>query len=68
MASKGYSLVGVHSLLIVVVSLVVEHGLSCSTTCEIFTDQGLNPALTGGFFTTEPPEKPNFFFKRVYFF
>ena len=36
-------------------------GLSCSLACGIFPDQGLepvSPALTGGFFTPEPPGKP----------
>ena len=55
-ASGGYSLVAVQGLLIVVVaSLVVEHGLqgvwasvvmayrlSCPPACRIFPDQGLN--------------------------
>ena len=82
-ASGGYSLVVIHKLLIEVVSLVVEHrlqgtqasvfvvhGLSCSSTCEIFLDQRLNPCVlywqgdslprnhrerpAGKFFTTEP--------------
>ena len=41
-------------------SVVVVHGLSCSTACGIFPDQGLNwcPALQGGFLTTGPPGKP----------
>ena len=32
----------------------------CSETCGIFVDQRLNPspALAGGFFTTDTPEKP----------
>ena len=38
------------------------HGLSCFAACGIFPDQGLNPfvspVLTGGFFTTELPGKP----------
>ena len=37
---------------------VVVHGLSCSTACGIFPDQGSNsfsPALAGGFVTTAPP-------------
>ena len=70
-ASRGYSLVAVHRLLIAVASLVAEHGLqstqpsavvayglSCLVTCGIFLDQGLNPAsptLSGGFLTTGPP-------------
>ena len=40
-------------------SVVVAHGLSCSAAWGIFPDQGskLSPALTGGFFTAEPPRK-----------
>ena len=42
-------------------SLVVEHGLSCPTACEILTPrQGLepaSPALEGRFLTTGPPGK-----------
>ena len=41
--------------------MVVECGLSCSTACGIFPDQGLNsvsPALAGRFFTTKLPGKP----------
>ena len=42
-------------------SLVVEHGLSCPTTCEILTPRrGLepaSPALEGRFLTTEPSGK-----------
>ena len=34
---------------------LLAHGLSCSEAHGIFPDQGLNPALAGGFFTTEPP-------------
>ena len=44
-------------------SAVVTQGLSCSTVCEIFPDQGLNsmfPTLAGRFFTTESPVKPRF--------
>ena len=53
---RGYSLVALHRLLIVVPSLVAEHRLctqsssvvvahelSCSAPCGIFPDQGLNP-------------------------
>ena len=40
----GYSPAAVHGLLIEVASLV-EQELSCSATCEIFLDQGLNPCL-----------------------
>ena len=38
----------------------MAHGLSCSTACGTFLDQGSNlfsPALAGGFLTTEPPGK-----------
>ena len=67
-ASGGYSLVSVHGLLLIAVaSLLVEHGLeahrlqlqaevcrlSCSIACGIFPDQGLNPALAGGFLTLD---------------
>ena len=40
----------------------MARGLSCSTACEIFLDQGLSlfPALARGFFNTEPPGKPYF--------
>ena len=53
--SRGYSLVVGHGLLTVVASLVAEHGalehglssygtgLSCSSACGIFLDQGSNP-------------------------
>ena len=56
-ASRGYSLVPVHGLLIVMASLIVEHGssawasvgvahgLSCFAACGIFLEQGLNPCL-----------------------
>ena len=44
------------------VSLVEAHGLSYSVVCEILVPQsGIEPApptLQGGFFTTEPPGKP----------
>ena len=53
LVSKGYSLVAVWGLLIVVASPVVEHrlygtgasvyGPSCPAACGIFLDQGLNP-------------------------
>ena len=42
-------------------SVVVAHGLSSSTVCGIFPDQGskpVSPALAGGFLTTAPPGKP----------
>ena len=67
---RGYSLVGVHGLLITVASLVAERrcwgtrssvvvadGLSCSEACGIFPDRGSNlwsPTLAGGFLTTGP--------------
>ena len=62
-ASGGYSLVAVPLplLLMVVASLIVAHGLSCSMACEIFLDQGSNPvssALASRLFTVEPPGKP----------
>ena len=44
-------------------SAVVAQGLSCSTVCGIFPDQGLNPmfpTLAGRLFTTESPGKPCF--------
>ena len=40
LASGAYSLVAVQGLLIVVASLVAEHGLNCPTACEIFPEQG----------------------------
>ena len=41
-------------------SVVVAQGLSWPTACGVFSDQGSNPspASAGGFFTTEPPWKP----------
>ena len=39
---QGYFLVTMHGLLIAVAFLVIMHGLSCPTACEIFLDQGLN--------------------------
>ena len=70
-ASRGYSLVAVCGLLIVVASLVahrllstpasvvVAHGLSCSVACGISVsrpgNKSVSPALTGGFSTTGPP-------------
>ena len=42
-------------------SVVVVHGISCSTACGIFLGSRtgpIAPALAGGFFTTEPPWKP----------
>lgn len=54
-SSRGYSLVAMRGLLVVVASLVmkhrtlrpeglvvVTHGLSCSMACGIFRDQGSN--------------------------
>ena len=38
-------------------SVIAVIGLSCSETCGIFRDQGLNPALAHRFFTTELPGK-----------
>ena len=41
-------------------AVVVAHGLSCSTACGIFLDQGSNLcplALAGGFLTTVSPGK-----------
>ena len=52
--SGGHSLDALYGLLIVATSLVVDpsagstvvvHGLSCSTACGIFLDQGSNPCL-----------------------
>ena len=42
-------------------SIVVAHGLSCSVTCGISQtrEESVSPALTSGFLTTEPPEKPH---------
>ena len=75
MESGGYSLIVECSLLIVVVaSLIVEHGLRAFRLQEvrhtgsavvapgIFLDQGSHLcllALAGRFCTTEPPEKPS---------
>ena len=45
----GFSSCGVRALVVVACrlwsagSVVVAHGLSCSATCGIFPDQGLNP-------------------------
>ena len=56
-ASRGHSLVAVHRLLIVVISLVaaprlqstgsvvVAEEVSCSAVCGIFWDQRVNPCL-----------------------
>ena len=64
-SERGYSLVVLFRLLVAVTSLavapsagsiVVVHGLSCSTACGIFLDQGSNPmspVLAGGFFTIQ---------------
>ena len=38
----GYSSLAMRGLLIVVASLVVEHGLSCAVACEIFLDRRSN--------------------------
>ena len=35
----------------------VAHGLSCSPAYGLFLDPGSNPALAGGFLSTEPPGK-----------
>ena len=74
--SRGYSLVVVQRLLIVVASPVVGHRLntvhrlSCFVARGIFPDQGiklLSPALAGRFSTTEPPGKPhhNTYYKEL---
>ena len=39
-------------------SVFVAHGLSYCVACGIFPDQQWNPALAGGFFTTEAPGNP----------
>ena len=50
----------------------MAHGLSCSTACGIFPDQGSDPcppALAGGFLTTVPPGKSLmmfFFYERAH--
>ena len=53
-------------------SALVAHGLSCSTACGIFPDQGSNPcppALAGGFLTTVPPGKsPVHSLKKNFFY
>ena len=55
--SRGYSTAVAHGLLIVVASLLADHGLwsvgsvavvhgfSCPLACGIFLDQGLNPCI-----------------------
>ena len=46
-----------------VVSLVA-HGLRCSKACGGLPGsrmEPMSPAVTGGFFPTEPPEKPGSF-------
>ena len=45
-------------------SIMPAHRLSCSGACPIFpvSDWTLSPALAGGFFTTEPGEKPYFIY------
>ena len=45
MESSGYSLVVMHRLLIVVASLIAEHGLSCSMASGIFPEQESNLCL-----------------------
>jgi len=57
---RSYSLVVVHGLLILVGSLIVEHGLwawglsscgaklGCLTACRIFLEQGSNPCALRG--------------------
>ena len=48
-----------HGLYRLAGSVVVMHGLSCSTACEIFPYQGSNQCpLQGTFLTTGPPGKP----------
>ena len=50
-------------------SVVVALGLSHSTACEIYHGSGTEPvppALAGGFFTTEPPEKQGFSSSHVW--
>ena len=77
--SRGYALVAVLRLFMVVASIVGLSGMqtsvvaalgpSCSSACGIFPNQGsnLSPALAGKFFTTETPGKPpSIIFKRVY--
>ena len=41
-------------------SVAAAHGLSCTTACRIFLDQGSNqcPCIQGRFLTTGQPEKP----------
>ena len=63
-ASKGYSVVAVHKLLIVLASLVVAHGLWCTSLAALHHMKsfrsGIKPvssALAGGFLTTGPPGK-----------
>ena len=40
-------------------SIVVVHRLRYSEACGIFPLEPVSPALEGGFFTTESPEKPS---------
>ena len=43
-------------------SIVVAHGLNCSSACGNIPRSVIEPMLSGqagGFFTTEPPEKSN---------
>ena len=47
------------------------HRLSCSSTCGIFLDQGMelvSPSLVGGFFTSEPPGKPHWVTFLMWFY
>ena len=60
-ASRGYSLVVVHELLIAVVSLDGVHKLQLLHSIWDHLRPGFRPmstALSGRFFTTEPPGKP----------
>ena len=40
----------------------MAHGLSCSATAPRPRNKSVSPALTGRFFTTEPPRKPRALF------
>ena len=68
--SRGYSLIVVHGLLIVVASLVVEHRVQCVPVSVAAALMPLSmwdlhrsgieprsPELAGGFLTTRPPGK-----------
>ena len=72
----GHRLWGIGASVVVVCGLsgcssqALEHRLSCcgacSEACGIFPDQESNPGLlAGGFFTTEPPEKPESLKKKI---